>query len=294
MKRQNKHSPIIYTDFASKINSGISIIRKSRSFMAGTSIVLAFVIIALAASIISPYDPNLQNLSERFKPPSLSHLMGTDQLGRDVFSRMIYGTRTSLAVGFSVVLISLPVGIIVGSVSGFVGGKLDLFLMRIADVFLAFPGLVLAIGLMAILGQGITNIVLSLSAVTWPTYARAIRSETLSLRERDYILASRLMNSSTARIVFRHVIPNTIAPIIVLGALGAGFAILGEAGLSFLGLGTSPNVPTWGSIIADGREYFIVDPYLMLFPGVILSLAVLGFNLMADGLRDILDPASRN
>lgn len=293
MKLQNKDSPFVSIDFISTIKSTFSILRESRSFMVGMSIVLAFVIIALVANIISPYDPNLQNLSERFQPPSLSHLMGTDQLGRDVLSRIIYGTRTSLAVGFSVVLISLPVGIVVGSFSGFVGGKLDLFLMRVADVFLAFPGLVLAIGLMAILGQGITNIVLSLSAVTWPTYARAIRSETLSLRERDYIVTSRLMNSSTARIVFRHVIPNTVAPIIVLGALGAGFAILGEAGLSFLGLGTSPSVPTWGSIIADGREYFVVDPYLMLFPGVILSIAVLGFNLMADGLRNILDPTSR-
>ena len=189
--------------------------------------------------------------------------------------------------------ISLLSGSIVGAVSGYFGGKVDLIIMRIADVFLSFPGLILAIGLMAVLGQGVSNVIISLSIVTWPAYARVIRSQALSLKELEFVEAARLSNASSFRIIFRHIIPNSISPIIILGTIGIGFAILAEAGLSFLGLGVGPNIPSWGSIIADGRANFILDPYLMIFPGIALALGVLGFNLIGDSLRDALDPSLR-
>jgi ABC-type dipeptide/oligopeptide/nickel transport system permease subunit len=260
---------------------------------AGGIIILAFVILAIFANYIAPYDPYLQDLANRLTPPSASHLLGQDQLGRDVFSRIIYGTRISLEVGTTVVAISLTVGTIVGAVSGFFGGKIDQTIMRIADVLLAFPGLILAIGLMAVLGQGIVNVIISLSIVAWPGYARVIRSQALSLKELEYVEAARLMNASNFRLIFKHIIPNSISPIIILGTIGIGFAILAEAGLSFLGLGVGPNIPSWGSIIADGRANFILDPYLMIFPGIFLAFAVLSFNLIGDSLRDALDPSLR-
>jgi len=260
---------------------------------AGGIIVLALVIIAIFANYIAPYNPYLQDLAGRLAPPSMSHLLGQDQLGRDVLCRILYGTRISLEVGLSVVAISLSTGTVVGAISGYYGGKSDQVIMRIADIFLAFPGLILAIGLMAVLGQGVANVIVSLSIVAWPGYARVIRSQALSLKELEYIEAARLMNASNFRLVFKHIIPNSISPIIILGTIGIGFAILAEAGLSFLGLGVGPNIPSWGSIIADGRANFILDPYLMVFPGIFLALAVLGFNLIGDGLRDALDPSLR-
>lgn len=259
----------------------------------GGVIVLAMVVIAVFANYISPYNPYLQDLANRLTPPSAVHLLGQDQLGRDVLSRIIYGTRISLEVGIAVVAISLTFGTIVGAVSGYYGGKIDQIIMRIADVFLAFPGLILAIGLMAVLGQGVVNVIVSLSIVAWPGYARVIRSQALALKELEYVEAARLMNASNLRLIFRHIVPNSISPIIILGTIGIGFAILAEAGLSFLGLGVGPNIPSWGSIIADGRANFILDPYLMIFPGIFLALAVLGFNLIGDSLRDALDPSMR-
>jgi ABC-type dipeptide/oligopeptide/nickel transport system permease subunit len=259
----------------------------------GGIIILVFVILAIFANYLAPYDPYFQDLASRLTPPTASHLLGQDQLGRDVLSRIIYGTRISLEVGTTVVAISLTVGTIMGAVSGFFGGKTDQIIMRIADVLLAFPGLILAIGLMAVLGQGIFNVIVSLSIVTWPGYARVIRSQALSLKELEYVEAARLMNASNFRLIFKHIIPNSISPIIILGTIGIGFAILAEAGLSFLGLGVGPNIPSWGSIIADGRANFILDPYLMIFPGIFLALGVLSFNLIGDSLRDALDPSLR-
>lgn len=260
---------------------------------AGGIIILSLAIIAIFANYIAPYNPYYQNLAERLTTPSMSHLLGQDQLGRDVLSRIIYGTRISLEVGIAVVAVSLTVGTIVGAISGYYGGKIDQAIMRISDIFLAFPGLILAIGLMAVLGQGIVNVIVSLSIVAWPGYARVIRSQALSLKELEYVEAAKLMNASNLRMIFKHIIPNSISPIIILGTLGIGFAILAEAGLSFLGLGVGPNIPSWGSIIADGRVNFILDPYLMIFPGIFLALAVLGFNLIGDSLRDALDPSLR-
>ena len=259
----------------------------------GGIIILSLVVIAIFANYIAPYNPYYQDLAHRLTPPSMSHLLGQDQLGRDVLSRIIYGTRISLEVGITVMVISLSIGTIVGAIAGYYGGKIDQIIMRIADVFLAFPGLILAIGLMAVLGQGIVNVIVSLSIVAWPGYARVIRSQALSLKELEYVEAARLMNASSPRLIFRHIIPNSISPIIILGTIGIGFAILAEAGLSFLGLGVGPNIPSWGSIIADGRANFILDPYLMIFPGIFLALAVLGFNLIGDSLRDALDPSLR-
>jgi len=292
-EKPNGQEPLEESKPESVLLSAVRQLLSDNVSRAGGIIVLALVIIAIFANYIAPYNPYLQDLAGRLAPPSMSHLLGQDQLGRDVLSRILYGTRISLEVGLSVVAISLSTGTVVGAISGYYGGKSDQVIMRIADIFLAFPGLILAIGLMAVLGQGVANVIVSLSIVAWPGYARVIRSQALSLKELEYIEAARLMNVSNFRLVFKHIIPNSISPIIILGTIGIGFAILAEAGLSFLGLGVGPNIPSWGSIIADGRANFILDPYLMVFPGIFLALAVLGFNLIGDSLRDALDPSLR-
>ena len=292
-EKPNGQEPLEESKPESVLLSAVRQLLSDNVSRAGGIIVLALVIIAIFANYIAPYNPYLQDLAGRLAPPSMSHLLGQDQLGRDVLSRILYGTRISLEVGLSVVAISLSTGTVVGAISGYYGGKSDQVIMRIADIFLAFPGLILAIGLMAVLGQGVANVIVSLSIVAWPGYARVIRSQALSLKELEYIEAARLMNASNFRLVFKHIIPNSISPIIILGTIGIGFAILAEAGLSFLGLGVGPNIPSWGSIIADGRANFILDPYLMVFPGIFLALAVLGFNLIGDSLRDALDPSLR-
>lgn len=269
------------------------VMTKNRAALIGLVIFILLIIVAILAPIIAPYDPNAQNIPNRLAQPSSSHLLGTDEFGRDIMSRIIWGTRISLIVGFSVVAISISIGIIVGAVSGYYGGRVDTFLMRITDVFLSFPGLILAIGIMVILGPSLTNLILTLGIISWPTATRVVRGQALSIRDADYIQASKAIGTSGIKIILEHIIPNTISPVIIVATLGMGFAILAEAGLSFLGLGVVPPTPSWGSMISEGRTYFLVSPNMMTFPGLAISITVLAFNVIGDGLRDALDPSLR-
>jgi ABC-type dipeptide/oligopeptide/nickel transport system permease subunit len=263
---------------------------KSRPATFGFIYVIAIIAIAILAPVISPFDPYNQDLPNRLAPPSFPHILGLDEFGRDVFSRLLHGATISLLVGLEVVLLSLLIGVVVGTVSGYYGGKVDMIFMRLADIFLAFPSLVLAIGIMAVLGPSIFNVVLSLVVVSWPHYARVIRSQTITLKKMDFITAAIAIGASKKRILIRHIIPNTIPPIIILATLGMGSAILAEAGLSFLGLGVNPPTPSWGSMIASGRDYILQAPHIVIAPGLMITITVLAFNLLGDGLRDALDP----
>jgi ABC-type dipeptide/oligopeptide/nickel transport system permease subunit len=263
---------------------------KSRPATFGFIYVIAIIAIAILAPVISPFDPYNQDLPNRLAPPSFPHILGLDEFGRDVFSRLLHGATISLLVGLEVVLLSLLIGVVVGTVSGYYGGKVDMIFMRLADIFLAFPSLVLAIGIMAVLGPSIFNVVLSLVVVSWPHYARVIRSQTITLKKMDFITAAIAIGASKKRTLIKHIIPNTIPPIIILATLGMGSAILAEAGLSFLGLGVNPPTPSWGSMIASGRDYILQAPHIVIAPGLMITITVLAFNLLGDGLRDALDP----
>jgi len=255
----------------------------------GLSIVVILLIIAATAPLIAPYNPLAQNLDQRLLPPSAAHFFGTDALGRDIFSRILYGTRLTLAIVLLVVISVGPVGLIIGTVSGYFGGIIDTVLMRITDVFLAFPRLVLALAFVAVLGPGIENAVIAIACTAWPPYARVARAETMVIRNADYIAAVRLQGASHARIVLKHVIPMCIPSVIVRTTLDMAGIILIAAGLGFLGLGAQPPLPEWGAMIASGREFIFDQWWVAAFPGLALCLVALGFNLLGDGLRDVLD-----
>ncbi len=268
-------------------------LRKNKVVYASFIYVVSLIVFATVGPFFLPFSPFSQNLIQRLGPPAYPHILGLDEFGRDEFTRLVYGARISLEVGIEVVSLSLLLGLLVGVVSGFFGGYVDIILMRIADIFLAFPSLVLAIGITAVLGPGILNVVLALIVVTWPGYSRVIRSETLSVKELDFVAASRIAGASRMRIALTHIVPNTLSPVIVLATLGMGFAILAEAGLSFLGLGVNPPIPSWGSMISSGQDYILSDPNLVIVPGLAITITVLIFNLLGDGLRDALDPKLR-
>lgn len=263
---------------------------RNRRAMFGLIVVAVVIFMALFAPLIVRSNPYAMVLEKRLTPPSRDELLGRDELGRSVLSRLIFGAQTSLLVALSVISISLSIGIMAGVIAGYLGGKVDALIMRLGDVFFAFPGLILAIGLMAALGQSLTNVVIALATVSWPGYARVVRSETLRLREMEFVLAARAMGCTKTRMIFQHMLPNAVAPAIVLGTLGFGWAILAEAGLSFLGLGVSPPTPSWGAMIASGRQYLQTAPHVGLIPGIAISMSVLAFNLLGDSLRDALDP----
>ncbi|QDO90443.1 ABC transporter permease [Ornithinimicrobium ciconiae] len=259
--------------------------------MVALAVLVTFVIVGVLAPWISPYDPNAQNLANRLQPPlSEGHLLGTDGLGRDVLSRLIHGSRISLIVGFSAVLLSAVFGVIVGLVSGYVGGWVDSLLMRIVDAWLAFPFLLLAIAIVAVLGRGIDNIVIALVITGWVLYARLVRGETLSLREREFVLSARGLGASPMAIMMKHILPNCLAPIMVVATLEVGVVIVTEASLSFLGLGASASEPSWGGMLADGRAYLTRAWWLATLPGLAIFVIVLAVNVLGDALRDALDP----
>ncbi|KAF0231781.1 MAG: hypothetical protein FD175_342 [Beijerinckiaceae bacterium] len=255
----------------------------------GLSIVLILLVVAASAPLISPYDPLAQNLDQRLLPPSAAHFFGTDALGRDIFSRILFGTRLTLAIVLLVVISVGPVGLIIGTVSGYFGGIIDTILMRITDVFLAFPRLVLALAFVAVLGPGIENAVIAIACTAWPPYARVARAETMVIRNADYIAAVRLQGASQTRIILKHVIPMCIPSVIVRTTLDMAGIILIAAGLGFLGLGAQPPSPEWGAMIAAGREFIFDQWWVAAFPGLAICLVALGFNLLGDGLRDVLD-----
>lgn len=255
----------------------------------GLAIVITLLAVAALAPWIAPYDPIAQNLDQRLLAPSAKHFFGTDALGRDIFSRILHGTRVTLVIVLLVVISVGPVGLLIGTLSGYFGGAIDTILMRITDIFLAFPRLVLALAFVAVLGPGIENAVIAIACTAWPPYARVARAETMVIRNADYIAAVRLQGASHGRVVLKHVIPMCIPSVIVRTTLDMAGIILTAAGLGFLGLGAQPPMPEWGAMIAAGREFIFDQWWVATFPGVAICLVALGFNLLGDGLRDVLD-----
>jgi ABC-type dipeptide/oligopeptide/nickel transport system permease subunit len=259
----------------------------------GMVILGLFVFCALFAPWIAPYDPIAQDVTRRREPPSWEHPFGLDEVGRDLLSRVIYGARVSLYVGVASVSLAIIAGTLIGAVSGYAGGWIDNLVMRIMDIMLAFPSLLLAIAIVAILGPGLLNMLYAIAFVSIPAYARIVRASVLAAKEMDYTLAARAIGCSSSRILFRHIMPNCLTPIIVQGTLGIATAILDAAGLSFLGLGAQPPTPEWGAMLGQGRGSVFTAPHVVIFPGLAIMLSVLGFNLLGDGLRDALDPRLR-
>jgi peptide/nickel transport system permease protein len=275
----------------------ISLQRAARhNVLASTGVVLVtiFVICALFAPWIAPQDPAHIDLPTRLAGPSLSHWCGTDELGRDILSRLVYGSRISMLVGSCVVAASLALGLVVGSIAGYYGGRIDRFVnVVVMNAFLSFPGILLAIAFVAFRGPGIFNLVLALSLGGWVGYARLVRAQVLAAREREFVEAARALGASDLRVIVRHILPNIIQPIIVQAAIGMAGAILAEATMSFLGLGVPPPTASWGTMLNDGRAHLFDAPHLVIFPALEVMLAVLSFNFIGDALRDFLDPRSR-
>jgi len=268
----------------------LSRLRNHRSARFGAAILLFYVAAAVLLPAISPYSPTRTNLEEAFAAPSLAHPLGSDELGRDEMLRLALGARWTLTMGFGAVAIGLLLGVPLGAVSGFFGGSIDLVIQRFTDLILAFPAIVLALGLVAVLGVGVQNVVLAVGITSTPAFVRLMRASALSIRERAYVEAARSIGTSTPRILLWHVVPNSLAPIIVQATVQLGTAILLAAGLGFLGLGVQPPTAEWGSMLGLGRTYIFSDQKLVTIPGVAIFGAVLAFNLIGDGLRDALDP----
>jgi peptide/nickel transport system permease protein len=270
----------------------------SRKASFGVAIVLLIVIGAALSPLLAPYDPDIQSLGARLLPPLAHvhdqfHLLGTDQLGRDIFSRLIYGARISLVIGVSASILAGTFGISLGLIAGYFGGRTDDAIMRLSDVQLALPYILVALAILAIVGNNVFNLVLVLSGTQWVTYARVIRSGVLSVKEQEYVQAARTLGLTHSRIILRYILPNVFAPAIVIATFSVAQTIVAEAGLSFLGLGVPPSVPSWGGMLADGRTYLVVAWWLVTVPGVAISLTVIGVNLFGDWLRDYLDPKLR-
>jgi peptide/nickel transport system permease protein len=266
-------------------------LRYSITARIGIVLVSIIVLVAVLAPIVDPYDPKLDaNLEISRQPPSREHIFGTDRLGRDIFRRIIHGASLSLSVGIVEVLTAGTWGTILGLLSGYFGGTTDMVIMRVMDILMAFPSMLLAIAIVAVRGTGLFNTIIALSVVGVTGYARLVRSMVLSIRERDYVEAAHMVGVRDPRIIFRHILPNSLAPIIVSATMGIGGAILTAAALGFLGLGAQPPAPEWGVMIADGVPFLRQTPHMVFFPGMAIMVTVLGFNLLGDGLRDALDP----
>ena len=258
--------------------------------MAGGAVSILLILVAFAAPYIAPYDPVHQDLANSLAGPSMTHLAGTDVHGRDIFSRIIYGTRISLRIGFLGMLLGCVVGVILGLVAGYYGGWWDTVIMRLMDVQMAFPGLLVAICIIAIIGPGLENVILAVGIFSVPLFARVTRGQILSLKEQEFIVAARMMGAQDGRIMLSHLLPNAVAPLLVLCTLRIATAILTAASLSFLGLGAQPPIPEWGAMLSDGRAYLSIAPHVATTPGLAILITVLAFNLLGDGLRDALDP----
>lgn len=267
----------------------LRLFRGNKAAVAGTFVTLIVLLTALLAPYLAPEPPDAVNLRRRMQPPSAEHLLGTDEMGRDILSRIVWGSRISLRVGFAAVAIAAAIGIPIGLASGYFGGRIDRLLMGLIDIMLSFPLLLLSMVLVAVLGQSIANVMLAVGMAGVPQYARTVRASVLSLREREFVQAGVAMGSRHIRIIWRHVLPNVLGPVIVIATIGMATAILVEASLSFLGL-SDPTVATWGSIVAAGRTYLENAPWISTFGGLAITVTVIGLNLLGDGLRDALDP----
>lgn len=271
-------------------NRALRALLKNRSAKVGFVIVSLAVITALFAPFVAPYDPLKADLREMLNPPSLRHPLGTDELGRDILSRIVYGSRISLTLGVVSVGIGLTGGLPLGALGAYYGGIADLLIMRLIDILLAFPAILLAIVVVSILGPGLYNAMIAVGVSQLPIYARLIRSVILSIKEKEFVEAARALGANDAWILLRHIVPNALAPVIVQATLNVASAILSAAALGFLGLGAQPPTPEWGTMLSKGRVYLRVAPHVTTFPGLAILLTVLGFNLLGDGLRDALDP----
>ncbi|MCS7112037.1 MAG: ABC transporter permease [Ignisphaera sp.] len=272
------------------------VIRKSPLTTAGLVIVSGFVILGIVGPYATLHDPIMISVTgalKRLHPPCLEHPFGTDEYGRDLFSRVLYGARVSLVAALSVMVIAVPIGVLLGLCSGYYGGIVDEVIMRITDIFLSFPGLVLAIALSASLGAGLTSAIIALAVVWWPGYVRVIRAQVLVVKEMLFVEAARAIGVKTSKILFRHILPNSITPLLVLITFDFGSVILANSALSFIGLGAQPPIPEWGRLIADGRRWFPDKWWYSFFPGLAILITVLGFNLLGDGIRDMMDPRYR-
>lgn len=266
---------------------------RNRTSLAGLFLVLLVVFTAVAAPWLAPFDPLEQNTRERLAPPSAEHIMGQDNFGRDVFSRIIYGSRVSLLVAVLAVFLGGVVGTVMGLVAGYLGGKIETVLMRVVDVVMAFPSLLLGLTIMAVLGAGLNKMIIAIGIMLTPAFARVVYASTLSIGKREYVDAARVVGSRRGRILRIHILPNLMSDILVLASIWAASAIRVEASLSFIGLGVSPPTPTWGNMIRDGTQHLTNAPWLSVFPGLAIFITVLGFNLLGDGLRDVFDPQAQ-
>lgn len=266
---------------------------KNKSAMWGAAIVIIITILAIIAPLIAPYDPNQMAFSKKLQAPSSENWLGTDDKGRDILTRLLFGARISLVVGFLSTVLGAFVGIIMGVVSGYYGRWVDSVIMRFCDVLLAFPGILLALAIVSVLGASTTNVIIAIAFYAIPTFARIVRGSTLSVKKLEYIDAIKAMGSSDIRIILKHILPNILSPIIVQATLFIASAIITASALSFLGMGTKPPTPEWGTMLAQGRSYLAQAPHVTLIPGFAILLVVVGFNLFGDGLRDALDPKSK-
>jgi len=256
-------------------------------------LILLFLFLVIFGDALAPHDPVKPDIAFKLHAPSTTYWFGTDELGRDILSRVMSGAKYSLGIACIILSIALIIGVVVGAIAGYLGGLVDEILMRVTDLFLAFPALILAMAIAATLGRNLQNVVIALIAVYWPWYARLVRGQVLSIKEREFVEAARAVGAGPGRVMLRHILPNTTAPVIVQLTIDVGYAVLATAGLSFLGLGAQPPIPEWGTMIAGARTFFREAWWYITFPGLALTLTVVGFNLLGDGLRDYLDPRSR-
>jgi peptide/nickel transport system permease protein len=264
--------------------------KKNKRAMVGFWMVLVFIVVAIFAPLIAPYDPIEQNMQIMLEKPSLKHPFGTDEFGRDLLSRIIYGAQISLAIGTVGVLIAVIFGVALGTIAGYFGGWIDNIIMRIMDIFMAFPSFLLALAIVSVLGPGMVNVMIAIGIFSIPNFSRIARSSVISIKNKEFIEATRAMGGTDTRIIIKHLIPNSISPIIVLSTMRIATAIITAAGLSFLGMGAQPPTPEWGAMLSTGREYLRVAPHVSTIPGLAIMFLVLGFNMLGDGLRDALDP----
>ena len=277
-------------DALARLSEWIQLILQNKYSRAGFFIILFIVILAIGAPIIAPKHYAEVDLKNRLQPPSLQHLFGTDELGRDVFSRVVYGARIALWVGILVVTIEAAIGVTLGILAGYYGGKIDKVISAITDMVWAFPPLVLALGVVTLIGPGLVNVVTAVAIVSWPTFTRIVRAKVQSLVNREFVLAARAIGESDLSIMLRYILPNVVPTIIVIATLSIPSAILSTTALSFLGFGAQPPTPDWGAMVSDGMSQLTKAPWISSFPGIFIVITCLGFNLLGDGLRDILDP----